>query len=385
MNSAHPDAVRWDYVENDAALAACCKRWQSAAALALDTEFMRVSTFYPQAALFQVSDDHTLTLVDPLGIHDWSPFVALLEDPAIVKILHSCSEDLLVFLHELGVIPAPLFDTQVAGSMLEHGLSVSYQNMVKHYLDLDIPKGETRSDWLQRPLSEQQLEYAALDVAYLHRIWEIQSEQLEKLQRTDWMREDSSRLAALYAEELSKDFSGHYLAFKSAWQLGPRQRAALQKLAEWREQRARLRDRPRNWILKDTALFAIAQSLPENRARLAALPDVGESFIRHEGEQILDLLREVKALPEAECPPALPKPFSSSQKSRLAKARTVIERKAQELSVSPEFLCRRKSLHALFLAVEERADAAALLALPPEFSGWRGAVLLEELLEALQS
>src|SRR5690606_29967056 len=117
---------------------------------------------------------------------DWKPFTALLQDAAILKILHSCSEDLMLFLHYLQVLPAPLFDTQVAGSMLEHGLSVSYQNMVKHYLDIDIPKGETRSDWLQRPLSAQQLEYAALDVAFLHEIHAIQARQLAEAGRSHW-------------------------------------------------------------------------------------------------------------------------------------------------------------------------------------------------------
>ena len=135
--------VDYRYVEDDAALAQCCMRWHKAAALALDTEFMRVTTFYPAAALFQISDGNEITLVDPLGITDWAPFKALLVDAGIVKILHSCSEDLLVFLNSMNVLPVPLFDTQVAASMLEHGLSVSYQNMVKHYFGVELPKAET--------------------------------------------------------------------------------------------------------------------------------------------------------------------------------------------------------------------------------------------------
>ncbi|MGA0806783.1 MAG: ribonuclease D [Pseudohongiellaceae bacterium] len=375
--------VDYRYIADDAALAACCVRWRQARALALDTEFMRVSTFYPKAALFQVSDGEEITLVDPLGISHWAPFRALLADPALVKILHSCSEDLLVFLNGLQVLPAPLFDTQVAASMLEHGLSVSYQNMVKHYFGVELPKAETRSDWLQRPLTPEQREYAALDVAYLHQIWDLQCGQLERLGRGVWMKEECSRLAEPYAAEISGDFSGQYRDFGAAWQLGPRQLAALQKLAEWRERRARARDKPRSWIIKDNALFAMAQGLVGSKAQLALIPEVSDNFIRFEGEQVLALIAEARQLNEADCPPPLPKPLTQGQKNRLRKARELIEAKAAELGVSPEFLGRKRTLHALFHALDDKGavDAARL---PPELLGWRESLILNELIGMLR-
>lgn len=375
--------VDYRYVEDDAALAACCTRWQQARALALDTEFMRVTTFYPKAALFQVSDGEEITLIDPLGVSDWTPFKALLTDAALVKILHSCSEDLLVFLNSLGVLPAPLFDTQVAASMLEHGLSVSYQNMVKHYFGVELPKAETRSDWLQRPLTPEQREYAALDVAYLHQIWDLQCLQLEQLGRSSWMREECARLADTYAEEISGDFSEHYQDFGAAWQLGPHQLAALQKLAEWRERRARQRDKPRSWIVKDNALFAMAQGMINSKAQLALVPDVGDNFIRFEGEQVLALIDAARGLTEADCPPPLPKPFSQGQKNRLRKARELIEAKATELGVSPEFLGRKRTLHALFYALDDKGGVDSTR-LPPELLGWREPLILNELIAVLR-
>jgi len=376
--------VPYEYVDTDAGLTACCLRWQGVRVLALDTEFMRVSTFYPQAALFQVSDGEQITLLDPLGITDWSAFKALLQDAAIVKVLHSCSEDLLVFLHGLGVMPAPLYDTQVAGSMLEHGLSVSYQNMVKHYIGVELPKAETRSDWLQRPLTSEQLEYAALDVAYLHPIHEIQLLQLQQLGRLAWVQEECQRLQEAYNDEVSGDFSRYYQYFKSAWQLDLQQLAALKLLAEWRERRARQRDRPRNWILKDAALFAIAQGMVTSRAQLAVIPELGDSFIRHEGDQVLQLVKQASGFSEADCPPLLPKPFTQGQKNRLRKARDLIEAKATELSVSPEFLCRRKALHALLMAIET-ANPAEELNIPKEFLGWREPIILNELIGVLRA
>ena len=375
--------VDYRYVEDDAALAQCCMRWHKAAALALDTEFMRVTTFYPAAALFQISDGNEITLVDPLGITDWAPFTALLVDAGIVKILHSCSEDLLVFLNSMNVLPVPLFDTQVAASMLEHGLSVSYQNMVKHYFGVELPKAETRSDWLQRPLTMEQREYAALDVAYLHQIWDLQCLQLEQLGRSSWMREECTRLVEPYADEISGDFAGHYRSFGAAWQLGPRQLAALQKLAEWRERRARARNKPRSWIVKDNALFAMAQGMINSKAQLALIPEVSDNFIRFEGEQVLALIEEARQLNEAACPPPLPKPFTQGQKNRLRKARELIEVKAAELGVSPEFLGRKRTLHALFCALDDKGELDSTL-LPPELLGWREPLILNELIGVLR-
>jgi ribonuclease D len=378
-----PVPVDYHYIKDDAALTACCARWRQARALALDTEFMRVTTFYPAPALFQVSDGQQITLIDPLGIRDWEPFKALLIDEGIVKILHSCSEDLLVFLHSLQVLPTPLFDTQVAASMLEHGLSVSYQNLVKHYMGVELPKAETRSDWLQRPLTPQQCDYAALDVAYLHQIHDLQCQQLEQKGRSRWLREECTRLSDTYSDEISGDFSNYYRHFGAAWQLGPQQRAALQRLAAWREQRARARNKPRSWIVKDPALLAMAQGLINSKAQLAQIPDVSDNFIRHEGEQVLALISEARKLPEAECPPPLPKPLTQGQKNRLRKARELVEAKAAELGVAPELLGRKRSLQALFYALEAggEPDAAQL---PLELLGWREPILLNDLIGVLR-
>src|SRR5690606_33732131 len=153
--------------------------------------------------------------------------------------------------------------------------------------------GETRSDWLQRPLSAEQLVYAALDVAYLLPLWARQTERLKEQGRLEWLQEDCSRLGRQYEAEISGAIDDYYLSFKGAWQFGPHQRAALQKLAAWREQRARKRDKPRSWILKDTALYGIANALPTNKMSLSGIADVSDNFVRFEGEQVLALIQEV--------------------------------------------------------------------------------------------
>lgn len=384
------ETLRYTLVTDDPALQACCATWRNCAALALDTEFMRVSTFYPKLALIQVADDTGITLIDPLGISAWEPFRALLASDDIVKIFHSCSEDLLVFQSALQVLPAPVFDTQIATALLGEGVGMSYQNLVRQRYDVELPKGETRSDWLQRPLTPEQLDYAALDVSYLQQTWRDQQAALRAQGREAWLQEDAQRQQQLYAAELSADFARYYMNFKAAWQLAPRQLAALQALAAWREQRARKRDKPRSWILKDTALFAIAQSMCSNKTQLAAIPDISTNFLRYEGDQVLALLDEARALNEADCPPPMPKPLTEGQKKRLKRAQQLVEAKAQELGLPPEVLGRKRTLQALQYAVlaqeqAKRDNVARELELPDELCGWRGPLLLDDLLALFRS
>lgn len=155
------------WIEQDTELAELCQRWRQQAAIAVDTEFMRTSTFYPIAGLIQIGDGKGCYLIDPLAIQDFTPLRDLLLDESVTKVLHSCSEDLVVFQRLLGIVPAPLFDTQIAAAFAGYGFSLGYAGLVKAVLNTEIPKEETRSDWLQRPLSVAQLKYAALDVAHM--------------------------------------------------------------------------------------------------------------------------------------------------------------------------------------------------------------------------
>jgi ribonuclease D len=185
--------------------------------------------------------------------------------------------------------------------------------------------------------------------------------------------------------ELASDFSDNYRNFKAAWQLRPQQLAALRKLAAWREQRARKRDKPRSWIVKDTALFGFAQSLPTNKAQLAAMEDVNDNFVRFEGDEVLALVRAARELPEAQCPPALPKPLTQGQKSKLRKAQDFIEAKGAELGVPPEVLGRKRALQGLQQALIDAAkQPGAAPTIPDELLGWRRPFLLDTLTDILK-
>lgn len=387
MNNDVP-TIDYRLIKTNQELNTCCQHWQSKAFLGMDTEFMRVNTFYPQLALIQVNDGDAIYLIDPLGISEWEAFAELMLSPGVVKIFHSCSEDLGVFVRHFGLLPTPLFDTQIANAFLNEGFGLSYQNLVAAQSGHELPKGETRSDWLQRPLTQQQLQYAALDVEYLPAIYLAQKEQLQEQGRLSWVEEDCQRLSGNYREELAQDFSQAYLGFSAAWQLNGEQLRLLKLLAEWREKRARQRDKPKNWIVQDKSILEIARYQPQALQELKAIDSLSVNFIRYEGEAILQLVRQAQDLPPLAND--LPRPLSNAQKKLFKKAQTLVRQKAESVGLPVEILGRKRLLLAVFnvwLASQSETQQAVditSLTLPDELLGWRKAILLPVFQELFQ-
>ncbi|HEX5842407.1 MAG TPA: ribonuclease D, partial [Pseudomonas sp.] len=254
-------AIDIHWIVDDASLAQHCATWRSLPFVAVDTEFMRVDTFYPIAGLLQVSEGERAYLIDPLLISDWSPFADLLQDQAVVKVLHACSEDLEVFLRLTGSLPAPLFDTQLAAGYLNLGFSMGYSRLVQAVLNIELPKGETRSDWLQRPLSETQISYAAEDVLHLAEVYGALKQQLSE-EKYAWVLEDGAELVAGLGREVDPELA--YREAKLAWKLSRQQLAVLQALCAWRELQARVRNQPRNRVLREHSLWPLARTQPDN-------------------------------------------------------------------------------------------------------------------------
>ena len=229
--------------------------------LGLDTEFVRTNTFYHRLGLIQVSDGRASWLVDPLAARDLSPLAEVFRSPG-VKVLHSASEDIEVFYRALGVLPAPLFDTQIAGAFAGKGAFLSYQKLVAACLGVELAKEETRTDWMARPLSAGQLAYAAEDVAFLiPALRAARGASSTALGRLAWVFEDSAAL--LDTARFQEDDETAYLRIKGAGRLDRRQLGALQTLAAWREQEARRRDLPRNFVLKEGLLLDLATRRPK--------------------------------------------------------------------------------------------------------------------------
>ena len=370
------------WVDSNEALEKVCEGWQDKPMLALDTEFLRTDTYYPIAGLVQVNDGHSSYLIDPKAVSDFYPFMELLDDPSILKILHSCSEDLEVFQHTFGCLPKNIFDTQVAGAAAGYGFSVGFANLVKSVLGVELPKGETRSDWLQRPLSESQVRYAAIDVEYLYSLTESLLKELKEKDRLQWAIDDSAVLIDNFFD--NQDPDRVYLRFKSAWKLQPLQLAILKSITRWREDIAQDNDLPRNRVIKESAIYDIAQSAPQDVSQLRNFNGINERIIRNFGAKIISLIDEVRALPVEKLPTVLSKPLSSVERKYVEAMKAAVADIASKLDVPVELLMRKKDYEALMLGLREKE-----LRLSSSLQGWRkdvvGSVLTSMITEKIQA
>jgi ribonuclease D len=376
--SENPINTNATWVDSDQQLASLCQQWRQQAAVAIDTEFMRTSTFYPLAALFQLSDGKECYLIDPLAIEDFEPFCELLTDPSVVKVLHACSEDLEVFRSFLDVVPTPLFDTQVAAAYTGEGFSMGYARLVESMLGVALPKSETRSDWMQRPLSQSQLRYAALDVVYLMVVYGKQLQELKQLQRLTWVQTEC--LAMVSAAEQEPPMSDYYLKIKSAWKLTRQELAILRCLSTWREQQARARDIPRNRLIKERALWDMAKCKPRQLEPLASIEGMPPRTVRADGEQLLALIEQGMAVATAEQPPLIDKPLSPAVGDLLKTLKRRVREIAADLNVAPEVLVRKKDYEALIRS----GMGGQAYSLPSSLKGWREPVVGQALLSLIQ-
>ena len=299
-------AIDIHWIRDNDSLAQFCAEWQQLPFVALDTEFMRVDTFYPIAGLLQIGDGVRAYLIDPLTIDNWQPLAALLENPAVVKVLHACSEDLEVLLRLTGSLPASLFDTQLAAAYLNLGFSMGYSRLVQEVLGIDLPKGETRSDWLQRPLSDTQISYAAEDAVHLAEVF-VQLRPKLSDDKYAWVLEDGAELVANLRREI--DPYEVYRDAKLAWKLSRAQLAVLRELCAWREREARARDLPRNRIVREHSLWPLARTQPDNLGALAKIEDMHPRTVRQDGEFLLDLIKRSGSVSPDQWPPAVPEPL----------------------------------------------------------------------------
>jgi ribonuclease D len=370
-----------ELVTDSPGLAAAARAWEGKGALALDTEFVRERTFFPRLGLVQLSDGDAVALVDPLAIGDLSPLMAALGAGGPVKVLHSASEDLEVLYRAYGIVPEPLFDTQIAAALAGLGASLGYQKLVATVFGVELPKGETRTDWLARPLSPAQLAYAAEDVAYLPALYERLSAELDRLGRLAWAWEDSAALAAGLAR-LDEDPELAYLRRKGAGRLNRRQLAALRALAAWREREARRRDLPRSFVLKEDLLLALAIRRPAAPRELARLPALDPRQAARDGTIWLELIRQAEALPEDELPPEPARlPITPGFRELETALRGVVARRATELGLPGEVLAPRRTLDAILKSAAMDPEPR----LPRELAGWRREVVGEDLLAAARA
>ncbi|HVP86206.1 MAG TPA: ribonuclease D [Rhizomicrobium sp.] len=330
--------------------------------IALDTEFMRDQTYWPKLCLIQVAAHGIEAIIDPLADKlDLSSFHALLADTRIVKVLHAARQDIEIFFHQAGVVPDPLFDSQVAAMVCGFGEAASYETLARRLAHVEIDKSARFTDWSRRPLSKRQLEYALADVTHLRTIYEALSKDLERTHRTSWVEEE---IAAL------KDPNLYRLDPKDAWKrLKPRTSskkflAMLASVAAWREREAQTRDVPRNRVLKDEAILEIAAHPPEDAEGLDHIRAVPRGFgASRQGKGLLEAIAEGRhAAPPPGFEPQPPRRKREPSQSAIDLLKTLLRLRAEEARVAPRLIANADDIEKL--AAFEDDGVAAL-------HGWR--------------
>ncbi len=358
------------WIDQDTALDDCLRHWRDQPVIGIDTEFVRTDTFYAKLGLLQASDGGTPVLIDPLAV-DPTPVFELVADPGKIKVLHSGSEDIGIFLHQSAAPPAALFDTQIAAALLGMGPSLSYPALANELIGIELDKGEQRSDWTRRPLSEAQKHYAANDVVHLLQIYDQLRERLEQRERLEWVFEDTALLVKSVQQQT--DPAVQFSRFKLAWKLNSLGRMVLWNLLSWREQQARHLDRPRSRVLHDDALVHLSFNRPADQQALATTPRLSPGLRRKVGDELLTLIEQAASEPETNHPPAPPRPLGLESKNQMKVLKSIITSVSQELDIAPETLCSRRDLVAMIHQQQ----------LPARLQGWRREVIGNRLLEQI--
>ena len=342
--------------------------------IGMDTEFVRERTYWPQLALVQIAGgdalpDDGILLVDPLLPGMAEALALLLADTRILKIMHSASEDLIALKYFCNALPQPLFDTQIAAALCGVGAGLGYQRVLLELLGISVDKGETRSDWLRRPLSASQLHYAADDVRHLHALHATLRERLDALQRMPWLEEDCARMLDNAAHDDGERWP--HLGMRSAQFLDRDGQIRLLRLLRWRETAAREHDRPRSWMLDNELAHTLARTPPLNLAQLQSILDSQPKAPRKLAAEVLEALQTT--LPdEDDLPPARGDDRDRNAYKKLQQA--VAERSA-ELALPDGVLASRRWIEAL----QDGEDW------PGALSGWRRAQLETRLAPLLAS
>jgi len=347
-------------------------RLQGARRFAIDTEFMRESTYSPQLCLVQVASDSDCYLVDPLAGLELAPLFEAFADRAKPKILHAARQDLEVILNASGQVPGPVFDTQVAAALLGLPPQVGYADLVARQLGHSIDKAQTRTDWSRRPLSQAQLAYAADDVHHLLQLHTELVAALESRGRAGWNAEECTALEdpGLYRT----DPADAWRRLKGLGRLRPAEQAVARALAGWREQRAISSDKPRGWILSDEALYALATMAPATTGDLEQVRALPPATVRKRGDELLALIRTARESARDVAHAPAPQRPTPEQTQRIGRLQQRLKDVATGLEISPEVLATRRDVEGMVLGSPEQS---------PLLRGWRRDVIGLQLVELL--
>ncbi len=361
------------FIQTQEALDDLIARMRGSKVVFLDTEFLREKTYYSQLCVVQAKiPNHDPVAIDALAPDiDLAPFWQALLDPTMIKVFHAGRQDLEIIVDACGQVPMPLFDTQIAASVLGYGDQVGFETLARVILKQPLDKGSQFTDWSRRPLTARQLTYALDDVRYLEPIYTRLSTELQAKGRAGWVAQDLENMTRIETYRLDPATLWRRVKIKSD---RPRDLAVLQSLAMWREEEARARNLPRGRILKDDPMAEIALHHPSDLDALATIRGIDKGMVRGRlGAGLLQAVRRGLDVPEAACPRvAKRKPINDEQELLLDILKLVVKMRAREIGVATRMLASSDDLDTL---VREGFDASALA------SGWRFDVLGRDLLE----
>lgn len=361
------------YIDNDEALAGFFEHAGAAEFAAVDTEFMREKTYYPKLCLIQIAINDVIACIDPFSIKNFQPMLDLFADRDVVKVLHSVSQDMEVFLHTFDCLPTPVYDTQIAASLTGMGDQVSYAKLVNEMLGVSLDKSHTRTDWSRRPLDDAQLTYAADDVRYLAEIYPLQRARLIEQGRLAWLQDDFD--AAADPARYRPDPHSAWRRVKGYARLHGVDLAILSELARYREQLAMAKDRPRRYILSDDQLLDLVKSKPRNKNDLQRRRGFNDDVISRHGDQLLAAVQAGVDMPKEQWPETgKGKPLTANQDVLADILMGLLKYQAKKNEVSVTSMASRKDVEQL---VRGKRDM-------PLMSGWRyelGGRMLSEFLQ----
>ena len=373
--------MQYQLIQTQVQLNTFVEQIQNKPILAIDTEFMRRRTLYPEVALIQVFDGEHLALIDPLAELSLFDFWQVLKDPAVLKVLHSPSEDIEVFQKYAGFVPAPLFDTQFALQLLGEGNCMGFALMVKTLLGIEIDKSESRTNWLQRPLTTKQLDYAAADTFHLLPCFELIIDRINKADLFEIVLDESELIANKRAFQTPDELL--YKDIKNAWQLKPHELAVLKELAIWRRNKAIRKNLALNFVLKEHNMTEIAKRGPSSLNSLRQIPGVESIEVNRSGVEILKCIEKAKAIAVDEHPQVLKRLIDFPNYKQTAKdIKQKITKVAKANNIPEDVLASKKQVNQLIswnwkLTAEQKKTHIK----PDLLSSWRYGFIKEALKE----
>jgi ribonuclease D len=373
--------VQYQLIQTQVQLNTFVEQIQNKPILAIDTEFMRRRTLYPEVALIQVFDGEHLALIDPLAELSLFDFWQVLKDPAVLKVLHSPSEDIEVFQKYAGFVPAPLFDTQFALQLLGEGNCMGFALMVKTLLGIEIDKSESRTNWLQRPLTTKQLDYAAADTFHLLPCFELIIDRINNADLFEIVLDESELIANKRAFQTPDELL--YKDIKNAWQLKPHELAVLKELAIWRRNKAIRKNLALNFVLKEHNMTEIAKRGPSSLNSLRQIPGVESIEVNRSGVEILKCIEKAKAIAVDEHPQVLKRLIDFPNYKQTAKdIKQKITKVAKANNIPEDVLASKKQVNQLIswnwkLTAEQKKTHIK----PDLLNSWRYSFIKEALKE----